>query len=352
MTTTPQPPQHSSWRRAIAMGIGLAAVIGIIVIAFSWPAVTSSVKDLPVAIVGPDALTSQVEKAVDAKAPGTLKFEDAADRAHAVTLIKHRSVYGAIVLGTQPEVLTSSAASTVSNQLLTGIAGELQGQLSAASAAQAAATHTAPVPVTVKLTDVVPLSSSDPRGAGLTAAAFPLVLGGILGGSLITVVAVGTWRRVTALLVYSVAAGAGLAGILQGWFGVLQGDYFANAGVIGLTLLGIGSIIVGFSSIVGRVGAAIGPVLFLLIANPISSATAPLELLPKPWGLVGQWFPPGAGSTLLRDVSYFPHAAMGFPWLVLGGWAVVGLALSIVGHLRTQVVARTLQEPDPAIALA
>ena len=267
-------------------------------------------------------------------------------------MIKDRRVYGAIVLGAKPEVLTSSAASTVSNQLLTGIAEELQGQLSATAAAQAAATHTAPVQVSVALTDVVPLSSSDPRGAGLTAAAFPLVLGGILGGALITVVAVGTWRRVTAILVYSVVAGLGLAGILQGWFGVLQGNYFANAGVIGLTLLGIGSIIVGFSSIVGRIGAAIGPVLFLLIANPISSATAPLELLPKPWGLVGQWFPPGAGSTLLRDISYFPHAPVTFPWLVLGTWAVVGLALSIIGHLRTQVIARTVPEPDPAIATA
>ena len=38
--------------------------------------------------------------------------------------------------------------------------------------------------------------------------------------------------------------------------------------------------------------------------------------------------------TLLRDLSYFARADALVPWLVLAGWAVLGLALSMVGHSR------------------
>ena len=74
--------------------------------------------------------------------------------------------------------------------------------------------------------------------------------------------------------------------------------------------------------------------LFLLGANPISSAAQPPEFLLAPWGAVGQWFPPGAAATLLRDLSYFPAVDATFPWLVLGAWAVGGLVLTALGSLR------------------
>ncbi|MFW8745259.1 hypothetical protein, partial [Mesorhizobium japonicum] len=75
-------------------------------------------------------------------------------------------------------------------------------------------------------------------------------------------------------------------------------------------------------------------VLFLLVGNPISSASTPIEFLARPWGAVGQWFPPGAGATLVRDVSYFPDAGTAFPWLVLSAWSLVGVVLGLVGHFR------------------
>ena len=71
------------------------------------------------------------------------------------------------------------------------------------------------------------------------------------------------------------------------------------------------------------------------MANPISAAAIPVEFLPEPWGAIGQWFPPGAAATLLRDLSYFPAADTTFPWLVLAGWAAGGILLSLLGHFRT-----------------
>jgi hypothetical protein len=180
----------------------------------------------------------------------------------------------------------------------------------------------------------VPLASTDERGTILAASSFPLVLGGMIGGIALSVMVVGVWRRVTAVIVYSVVGGLALAGMLQGLFGALQGDYLLNAAAISLALLSIGGVIVGFVSLFGRAGIAVGPVVYLLIANPISSAAQPPQLLAEPWGAVGQWFPPGAAATLLRDLSYFPKADTSFPWLVLGAWALGGLLVAVLGHFR------------------
>ncbi|MCS0500180.1 hypothetical protein [Protaetiibacter mangrovi] len=328
--TTP----HTPWARVAAIGVGLAVLVGVLVTAFSWPSLTSEVQDIPVAIVGPDAAVTALETALDEKVPGAFDFSTVDDRDAAVSAIETREVYGAIVVGQTPEVLVASAASPAVSQVLTGLATPLQTQLQTVADVQAAAAGGTAPTVTVEVTDVVPLVDADPRGTGLVAAAFPLVLGGMIGGIIITVAIVGVWRRVVALAVYVVAAGFAATAILQGWFGVLPGDYLVNSLAYVLAFAAIGAPIVGFASVVGRAGVALGPVAFLLFANPISSAAAPVQFLPEPWGAIGQWFPPGAAATLVRDVAYFPQADATFPWLVLAGWTLGGLLLALLGHFR------------------
>jgi hypothetical protein len=325
-TTSPSP-----WGRSIGVGIALAAVVALIVLAFSWPGVTSEPKNLPLAVAGPDAQVTALEAALDERAEGLFDVTVVDDRDAAVAAIEHRDAYGAIVVGDEPEVLTASAASPIVAQQLTAFAAALQGQLQAAVAAQVPDGVTPPT-VTVTVTDVVPLAEADPRGSGLVSSALPVVLGGMLGGILISVALTGVARRLVALGVYVVVGGLTIAGIMQGWFGVLQGSYLLNAGVIAAGLLAIGAPIVGFAALLGRPGIALGPVLFLLIANPIASAAQPVEFLPEPWGAVGQWFPPGAGAALLRNASYFPAADSTFPWLVLACWAAGGILLALLGR--------------------
>ena len=92
------------------------------------------------------------------------------------------------------------------------------------------------------------------------------------------------------------------------------------------------------NALLGRVGIAVGAVITVLIGNPLSSAAQPLQFVAAPWGAIGQWFVPGASVTLLRDLSYFPSADAAFPWLVLLGWAAVGVIAMLVGHFRNQEV--------------
>lgn len=324
-------PAQTPWPRSGIIGLALAALVTVIVLAFSWPAVASAPHALPVDLVGSEPAVEQVRQALQSEDSDVFSPAVATDRDAAVRRIERRESYGAIVLGPEPEVLTSSAASPAVSQLLNGIAGKLQARLS-----QQAPSTGSPAPV-VASTDIVPLLDTDPRGAGLAAAAFPLVLGGMLGGIVISIAVRGTRRRIVALLVYSAAAGLAVAGVMQGGFQVLAGDYLANAGAFGLSLLSIGAPIVGAVSLVGRAGIAVGPVLFLLIANPIASASTPKEFLPGSWGEIGQWFPPGAGATLIRNLSYFPEASSGLPWLVLLVWAGAGVLLaSCAGTLRAR----------------
>jgi len=87
----------------------------------------------------------------------------------------------------------------------------------------------------------------------------------------------------------------------------------------------------------------------MLVGNPISGAAMPAEFLPWHWGAIGQWLPPGASATLLRDVSYFPDADASAAWLALALWAGAGVLLSVAGHARaTGSARRAAVLPAPA----
>ncbi|RDV44104.1 ABC transporter permease [Leifsonia sp. ku-ls] len=337
---------HTPWRRTVALALGAGLAVVVILLAFLWPTVTSSVRDLPIAVAGSPAAVSAVTDQLHKSAAGALAVTTASSRADAVKLIETRAVDGAIVLGDKPEVLTASANGAAVSQLLGQLATRLQAQAQQqadAAAKQAVAAGKAPAgtvapTVTVPVTDVVPLASTDARGLGLAASSFPLVLGGMIGGVLISILVAGSWRRLTAVVLYAAAGGLAVTGIMQGWFGILQGGFWTNWLAVSLSMLATSAFVVGMNALLGRVGIAVGAVITVLVGNPLSSATQPLQFLPAPWGAIGQWFVPGASVSLLRDLSYFPSADALFPWLVLLGWAAVGIVLMLVGHFRDQEV--------------
>ncbi|WP_022900226.1 membrane protein [Humibacter albus] len=358
MTDNRSATRHTKWGRVILMAVGAAIAVGVVVLAFLWPSVTSSAKDFPLAVTGPAAQVSHIEKALS-KSGDTFDITTVNSRADAVSGIRDRTYDGAIVLGGDaPEVLTASASSPVTTQIMSGVQSRLQKQVDsqviaginakiaamrkAAAGAQAGGGAGTIPTVHVKLTDVVSLADSDPRGAGMAAAAFPFTIGGLIGGIVISLLVSGTARRLTAVSVYAVIVGVIVVSIMQPWLGVLQGSFALNAMAAALAFFATGVFIVGTTSLLGSVGIGVGAVITMLVGNPLSSATAPVQFLPGVWGAVGQWFVPGASATLLRDLSYFPDADSAQSWLALGAWAVCGLLLSLVGHFRN----RELVHPD------
>ena len=363
--TPPVDPGRTRWGLAALFGLIGAVVVAIVVMAFVWPTATAQPQNLPVGISGPDAAVTAVEVVLAEQDPSPLALSAVDSRDDAVQQIQTRALYGAILLGDQPEVLIASAASPAAAQALRGIATQLQ--LKIDDTAQAALTAqlttvmqalqsgqlpqlppgaegASPEIPTVTVTDVVPLADGDPTGAGIGASLFPLVLGGMLGGILLTLLVQGVIRRLVGLVVFGIAAGALIVLVMQTWFGILAGNWLLNAAVVATSVSATGAFIIGMAALIGPPGIGVAAAVTMLIANPIAAAAIPMQFLPAPWGEVGQWFVPGASANLLRSTSYFPDAATAAQWLILGAWIIGGVALALIGHRRS---AGGLA-PDPA----
>ncbi len=201
-----------------------------------------------------------------------------------------------------------------------------------ASPAVAAALRSAAPRATV--VDLAPGTERDPRASTLASLALPLTLLGIVVALLAFYTARTARERVG--LILGAATVSGLLGALyaQTVLDALPGAWLAIAGVVTLTVAAIAAFVAGLASHVGRPGIGIGAVLMMLVANPWSGITSAPHLLPEPAGTIGQLLPTGAAGNLLRSVAYFDGAAAGPYLVVLGAWAVAGLALIATAALR------------------
>ena len=318
--------------------VPLPALVSLVVVlmtvllaAFAWPAVRSAPHDVPVAVAAPPQVTAALEQA----RPGAFAFTTVADEAAARGAILEREVYGAVVVGPQgAQVLTASAAAPAVAQTLQQVAAGLPDRLG----------------TDVPVEDVVPTPADDPRGAGLAAGALPLALGGILAAALLTRTTAGVGRRFAGATAISVVAGPALTGLLQGWLGALDGDYWSTSGVVALGLGATSFALLGLHAALGTPGLGLGAAVVMLLGNPLSGAASAPEFLPAGWGVLGQVLPPGATVSALRSVAFFDGAAAAGPLWVLTAWAFGGLVLAGLARLRRPVSpqAGPPQEPSPA----
>ena len=357
--TPAETPERSSWIKVISTSLLASLIVAVVILAFTWPTKTMEAKNLPVSITGPEVTVSQFEQSLKDRGIETFELKQATSREDAENQIKQRETYGAIVFteGAAPEVLTAPAANAAATQMLNSVATQLnaqiqqqalaaktealtqavqaggeQGAQAAAQLEQMKAETEKASAMTVKTTAVVPLSESDSSGSGIAISAFPLVIGGILGGSFSALRVNGTWRRFVTATLYAVIGGALTALILNVWFGLIPGDFATLWAAFSATYLATASFIVGVSSLSSpMVGLGVGAVITMFIGNPISGATMPSVFLPGAWGAIGQMMVPGASSTLLRSIAYFPEAATSGQWLVLASWIACGLLAGVIG---------------------
>ena len=351
--------ERSSWLKVIATSVLASLLVALVVLAFTWPTKTMEAKNLPVSIAGPEVTVSQFEQSLKDQGIETFELKQATSREDAEQQIKQRETYGAIIFteGAAPEVLTAPAANAAATQMLNGVATQLNAQIQQKALAAKTEALTQAVQaggeqgaqaaaqldqmkvqaeqasaMAVKTTAVVPLSESDSSGTGLAIAAFPLVIGGILGGSFSVLRVNGTWRRFATATLYAVIGGALTALILSTWFGFIPGDFATLWAAFGATYLATAFFIVGVGALSSPlIGLAVGAVITMFIGNPISGATMPSVFLSGAWGQIGQMLVPGASSTLLRSIAYFPEAATSDQWLVLGSWIAFGLLTGVLG---------------------
>ncbi|WP_285566933.1 MULTISPECIES: ABC transporter permease [unclassified Streptomyces] len=309
----PAAPNH----RLVAVVLLVPVVVALALWAFAWPAARMAPRDLPVGIAGSAPAADQLQRQLGQR-DGAFEIHRYDSAAAARTAIEHRAVYGAVVVTPRgPELLTASAAGPVVAQLLhDAVAGS------------------APAGTAVPVTDVVAAPAADPRGSVLGASILPLAIAGVVAGSAVTLLRLRGGRAALALLGAAALVGIIATALTDSWLGVLTGDWWSEAGALGLTVLAIGATVAGLAALIGPAGIGLGALLMVLVGNPFSGVTSAPELLPRPAGMIGQWLPPGAGGSLVRSVAFFDGRAAGGAALTLALWAALGLIAVIAGGRR------------------
>jgi hypothetical protein len=312
---------HPAWRQLAIVSIVLPAVVALAVLAFAWPAARISPRHVPIGVVGALPASQQLVSKLGSAEPGAFDLHLYPDIRTAEAAIRNREIYGAFADSPgQLQILDASAAGPAVSQLLTGVGAKLE----AASRP----------PVKVSTVDVVPLSSTDPKGMVLTSALLPLTICGV-----IVAIAVGlvvrfrpAWRQILALVVVALVASTGIYLVAQGWFGALPQHGFADWGALALTILALSAGTAGLIAFFGPPGVAMAAALFVFVGNPFSGVTSAPEMLPGAANHLGQWLPPGAGANLLRSTAYFGGAGAGGHFGVLLAWSLLGCGAIVVGH--------------------
>ena len=318
-----QPPPIAA---ALLLATVVTVLAALLVPMFAAPAANLAPRDLPIVVAGPAPAATALADRLSTAQPGAFDITIVADAASADAALRERRAYAAFVAGADGVALhTASAASPTVAALITQAAQQL---------------GNAPPAVT----DVVPADPDDPRGAGFAAGFLPLALTGLLVGILLAFVVRSRWAQLAGLIAYAVLSGLAGALVLRSWLGVVPGNLLADAAVVGLFSLALAAMLAGLGALLGRAGLALGVVLIFLVGNPLSAVAAAPQLLPQPWGEVGQWLPIGAGGKLLRSVAFFDGAGGAQAAWILAGYALVGLVLVLVG--------RAVVRPAPATSAA
>ncbi|GIJ53581.1 hypothetical protein [Virgisporangium aurantiacum] len=335
-------------RRTPPVAVVLAAVVAVqalLMLWFAWPAQKAEPRDLPVVVAGPQQAADALAAKLGAAREGAFDVTTVADAAAADAALTDRTAYAAFIvsqpvasLGDKPaaagvEVHVASAASPAVATALSQLAAQMQAQFGQ------------PGGPAVKVVDVVPTSADDPRGAGFAGSFLPLILTSIGAGVVVALLARSRPVRVAAIVGYGAGAGLLAAGLMH-WTGVLAGSYLGGATAIALLTGSIAATVAGLYALLGRPGIALGAVLAFVVGNPLSGlATAP-EMLPQPWGEIGQFLPVGAGATLIRSASYFDWAGATRSAIVLASYVVVGLILVATAGARRRRPAPAEAAPE------
>lgn len=309
-------PEHTPARRASLVVAGLLAVQAVMLVLFAWPNARVEPRDLPIAVAGPSPAVAQMAATMEAEMPGAFTVHRVADEAEARQRVEEREDYGALVLGgdAAPRLLVASAASRPVATLLQAVATQaVSGQ-----------------PPIVE--DVVPAPVSDPQGTGLTMGMLPVILLPMVTGILLSITVSSLRWRLVGAVVFALVGGSACATVLQGWIEAIEGPVLTNAAVLVLLMAAVSLGIVGFASAGGRPGIALGSLVMFLFGNPFSGMGPGPEMLPQPWGDVGQLLPAGAGGQLLRSTAFFDGHAAGGKVLVLACWVALGLLLAFAGQ--------------------
>ncbi|MGO9961993.1 MAG: ABC transporter permease [Acidimicrobiales bacterium] len=307
--------------------IAIAVVQFLLVLMFAWSSSRAGPRSLPIAVAGPAQAARTLARGLELSQPGAFAVTVLDDDAAARAAVNDRRVYGAVSLtGAGARLYVASEASpNVAQMLVQAVPASLARVLP----------H-----VAVSVVDLAPNPVDDPKGTAIPTALIPLTMTSIAAGAVIGLRMGDRRRQLAALLGYAVLAGIFVTLALQGMIGGLTGSWLSNELVITLGAGSIAAVTCGLASLIRIAGILVTLLVAWFFGFAFSGATTAWQLMPAPWGHIAQYLPVGATNTGLRSVAFFDGAKAFGPLLVLGAWALVGIALTVLRQRPALVTAR------------
>ncbi|NUR62115.1 MAG: hypothetical protein HOV87_26155 [Catenulispora sp.] len=319
--------------RSGAVALAAVGVQALMVFAFTAPAAHTAPHRVPLALSAPASERAAIEQRLAQAAPGAFAIHEVADEAAARAALADRDDYGAIVATpTGPHLLVASAASPAVAAMLTEVGSHL------------APTAGAPGVTGVAVTDVVPASPNDPHGGAFTSMVLPLVMSSLIAGVLITIKLPRLRDRALATLLFALGGGLTVAVLASHTLAFLPGSYLPVAAAIGTSALAVAGFTTAAASLLGRRGFPLAGITMMFLANPLSAAATAPELLPTPWGAIGQDLPAGAAATLIRSTAFFNGHGATHAAAVLTLWIALAAAMLAAASRRTRRAPATVTE--------
>jgi nucleotide-binding universal stress UspA family protein len=317
------PAQYRAFAGSVvASAVFVAIFVALTLSAFHRP----TPHDLPVGIVGPAAVTRQVEHALASAVPGAFQFRSYPSGASATTGIAQRQVDGALVVsGAGLRLLVTQAGGTGPEQALIG----------AFTAVAARSGHQ------LVVSDVVPPLASDSEALSSWFVVLSVLIPSLAAGSASALAfrrAPRAWA-VAVPVATAVASGLVAAAIADGIAGL--GHYPAIAGIVALFSLAVAAP----TAVLARIRpplVALAVLVFIVAGIPVSGGPANLaSFTPSFLRVFSPVLPLGVAASTIRNVVYFGgHATTPSLW-TLAAWALAGLA--------GLILITTLRRPAPAL---
>ncbi|MFI7358811.1 DUF3533 domain-containing protein [Streptomyces avidinii] len=279
---------------------------------------------IPIAVTAPRAQVAEQSAKQLGDLPGKpLDPHVVGTEAAATAQVRNRDADGALIVdpgGKTDRLLVASGAGASLSQALAEIVGRAESARGRA----------------VRIVDVAPAYAGDARGLS----SFYLVIGWCVGGYLCAAIlaisagarpanAARAVIRLSALLVYAIAAGLLGAVIAGPVLDALPGSIWGLWGLGTLVVFAVGAITLALQGLAGVIGIGLAILLVVVFGNPSAGGAYPYPLLPPFWSAIGPALPPGAGTYAARSLTYFKGNGAGGPMLVLAAWAVVGAAVTL-----------------------
>jgi len=190
------------------------------------------------------------------------------------------------------------------------------------------------LPVTVQ--DVKPLQKGDPHGLALFYISLAAVIVGFVGAIQLSVhaKALVPLERIAFTVAYSLLGGFAIAAVVDWLLGALDLPFVHSWLILAFTMFTSGMVFTMFNTLIGRWAMLPTWCLMVLLGNPSSGGAVSWPLLPSVLGHIGRWLPPGASVNAQHTAVYYPGHQFLFPYLVLGGWALVSCTVFWVWRHR------------------